>query len=317
MNYIDALLGIIVLLSAWGGIQKGFILGTIDLVGWLGGLMLTFLLYPALVSLVKKLTDSDNFWTVPLTFLFLLIVIRFFLSYVAQNVLQKISPDSHTTKANKIAGAIPGFISGIVYAALTALLLFILPLPSAFSNEARESKIAGKLSANIEKFDTKLAPYLDDINRSISRKISKPGSDKFIKLNFTVKTPARRQDLETEMLDMVNKEHKKAGLNSLKADPEIAKVALKHSADMFAKGYFSHISPEGKTPFDRIRAAKLRFMAAGENLALAQTLSIAHTGLMNSPGHKANILHKSFGRLGIGILDGGVYGIMVTQNFRN
>ena len=56
---------------------------------------------------------------------------------------------------------------------------------------------------------------------------------------------------------------------------------------------------------------------AGENLALAQTLRIAHKGLMNSPGHRANILHKSFGRLGIGILSGDMHGIMVTQAFRN
>jgi uncharacterized protein YkwD len=86
---------------------------------------------------------------------------------------------------------------------------------------------------------------------------------------------------------------------------------------MFARSYFSHISPEGATPFDRIRKAEISFLTAGENLALAQSLHLAHTGLMNSPGHKANILHKSFGRVGIGILDGGIYGIMVTQNFRN
>ena len=51
--------------------------------------------------------------------------------------------------------------------------------------------------------------------------------------------------------------------------------------------------------------------------ALGQTLTICHNGLMNSPGHKANILDRSYGRVGIGILDGGMHGLMVTQNFRN
>lgn len=51
--------------------------------------------------------------------------------------------------------------------------------------------------------------------------------------------------------------------------------------------------------------------------ALAPTLSQAHTGLMNSPGHRANILNNGFGRVGIGILDAGIYGLMITQNFRN
>jgi uncharacterized protein YkwD len=66
-----------------------------------------------------------------------------------------------------------------------------------------------------------------------------------------------------------------------------------------------------------MREDGVRFRTAGENLALAPTLDIAHNGLMNSPGHRANILRPQFGRLGIGILDGGRAGLMVTQKFRD
>ena len=86
---------------------------------------------------------------------------------------------------------------------------------------------------------------------------------------------------------------------------------------MFARGYFSHYTPERKDPFDRMRASDVKFLTAGENLAFGKTLSVCHQGLMNSPGHRANILHDSFGRVGIGILDGGVYGLMISQEFRN
>ncbi len=86
---------------------------------------------------------------------------------------------------------------------------------------------------------------------------------------------------------------------------------------MFRRGYFSHVTPEGKSPFDRMKRARVKFMSAGENLALGQTLSICHRGLMNSPGHRANILHRSFKRVGIAIMDGGIYGLMITQDFRN
>jgi uncharacterized protein YkwD len=193
----------------------------------------------------------------------------------------------------------------------------LIPFSEGLHRSSRESTLAALLSAKLEKVEAKLGPILDDVTGSLSKIPTEPSSDKFVKLPFSVKDPKTRKDLEAKMLQMVNEERRKIGLKDLKADPEIAEVARKHSADMFARGYFSHISPEGATPFDRIRAAKVRFMAAGENLALAQTLTLAHTGLMNSPGHRANILHKSFGRLGIGILHGGVYGIMVTQNFRN
>jgi uncharacterized protein YkwD len=66
-----------------------------------------------------------------------------------------------------------------------------------------------------------------------------------------------------------------------------------------------------------MRAAHIAFLTAGENLALAQTLAIAHTGLMHSPGHRANILNPAYHRVGIGIIEGGVHGLMISQEFRN
>jgi uncharacterized protein YkwD len=66
-----------------------------------------------------------------------------------------------------------------------------------------------------------------------------------------------------------------------------------------------------------MRQDNISFLTAGENLALARSVQVAHTGLMNSPGHRANILRPQFGRVGIGIMDGGLRGLMVTQNFRN
>ncbi len=86
---------------------------------------------------------------------------------------------------------------------------------------------------------------------------------------------------------------------------------------MFARGYFSHTDPDGKSPFDRIAAAGITYKAAGENLAYAANVDLAHAGLMRSPGHRANILETDFGRVGIGVIDGGIYGRMFTQNFRD
>ena len=146
---------------------------------------------------------------------------------------------------------------------------------------------------------------------------SEPESGESVNLPYKVENPVPRPELEAEMLDLVNKERVKAGLARLAPDPELREVARRHSTDMFQRGYFAHATPEGRSPFDRIREAGYTFRTAGENLALAPTLTIAHTGLMNSPGHRANILQPQFGRVGIGIMDGGLRGLMVTQNFRD
>lgn len=313
MNYIDAILILIMLLAGWSGIQKGFILGLADLFCWLGGLIATFLLYP---FILKHLPEAGA-WSVFLTFVLTLIAIRLVLAFVSNYVLKRVPASMHFSQTNKTLGIVPGLISGLIYSSIAAALLLLLPLSNNLTNETRDSTLAIKLSEKLEILESEVGPVLDDVNRSLSKITIEPSSDKFIKLGFSVKDAKRRPDLEKEMLDMVNEERRKTGLKALKADPEIAEVALKHSADMFSRGYFSHISPEGATPFDRIQTAGVSFLTAGENLALAQSLKLAHTGLMDSPGHRANILHQSFGRLGIGILDGGIHGIMVTQNFRN
>ena len=53
----------------------------------------------------------------------------------------------------------------------------------------------------------------------------------------------------------------------------------------------------------------------GENIALAPSVETAHRNLMNSPGHRANILDPAFTRVGIGIIVAPGAGLMVSQEF--
>jgi uncharacterized protein YkwD len=86
---------------------------------------------------------------------------------------------------------------------------------------------------------------------------------------------------------------------------------------MFKRGYFAHNSPEGENVADRAEKVGVDYQVIGENLAYAPTLALAHNGLMNSPGHRANILSSDYQKIGIGVQDGGVYGLMITQVFSN
>ncbi|OHB05319.1 MAG: hypothetical protein A3A26_01895 [Candidatus Zambryskibacteria bacterium RIFCSPLOWO2_01_FULL_47_14] len=123
------------------------------------------------------------------------------------------------------------------------------------------------------------------------------------------------REAEQEIFSMVNVERKKAGLEDLVWDEEMAEVARAHSLDMWQRQYFAHENPDGETPLDRLLEDEIMLEKAGENLALARTIARAHKGLMDSPGHWRNILESDFGRIGIGVIDGGKHGKMVTQNF--
>ncbi|HWI52588.1 MAG TPA: CAP domain-containing protein [Symbiobacteriaceae bacterium] len=120
---------------------------------------------------------------------------------------------------------------------------------------------------------------------------------------------------EQQMLNLVNGERTKLGLPAYKADLELTKLARMKSQDMINRNYFSHQSPTYGSPFDMMAKYGVTYKTAGENIAGNGSVSGAHTSLMNSPGHRANILNTGFNTIGIGIVHGGQYGMMFTQMF--
>lgn len=306
------------LLSILSSVHRGFILSVLDLLCWATSLLTSFLLYGYLSRFFDTYIPGLGPWSPPLAFIILLIISRILLDAGIERLLRRVPLKTHKHKLNKIMGILPGVVNGFLWVTLLSAMFAIMPISSIFATKTRESKLNDWALTKADWLQKKLSPVFCDLfNNIISTKNAAIGKSESIKLPFTVSKFRVRRDLEAQMLELVNKERRSEGLKELRPDEEMAVLARKHSADMFKRGYFSHISPEGKDSFQRINEEKIRYYTAGENLALAQTLQIAHDGLMNSPGHRANILRDGFGRVGIGILDGGIYGLMITQNFRN
>ena len=120
---------------------------------------------------------------------------------------------------------------------------------------------------------------------------------------------------EQKMLDLVNQERARAGLQPLTMDINLVKLARMKGQDMIDGGYFAHNSPTYGSPFDMMKKYGVNYRYAGENLAGAPTVESAHTNLMNSPGHRANILNANYTKVGIGMVSGGPYGKMFVQMF--
>ncbi|MFG1665610.1 CAP domain-containing protein [Streptomyces sp. Y7] len=119
-----------------------------------------------------------------------------------------------------------------------------------------------------------------------------------------------------EVVDLTNRERARAGLRPLSADPALTTAAQSYSADMAARAFYSHTSPEGTQPWDRAAAAGSRMRAIGENIACGQrSPAEVVEGWMNSPGHRANILKRDFTHIGIGFAGGGPAGTYWTQLF--
>src|SRR5690349_11753888 len=121
--------------------------------------------------------------------------------------------------------------------------------------------------------------------------------------------------MEADMLVLLNQARVAAGLQPLRANTTLRVVARLHGSDMFAYGYISHQSRDGRLPLARVEAAGLSPWHVGENLAYAQDVREAHQLLMNSPGHRANILSPVYRWIGIGVMDGGPHGVIVVEDF--
>lgn len=111
-----------------------------------------------------------------------------------------------------------------------------------------------------------------------------------------------KEGFEYQLFDLTNAARMQHGLPILEWEEPLRETARKHSEDMAANNYFSHTNPEGESPFDRMQDDGITFRMAGENLAAGQPSSIfAHEGLMNSTGHRENILNDGFRQLAVGV----------------
>ncbi|MFI6490130.1 CAP domain-containing protein [Streptomyces sp. NPDC050564] len=129
-------------------------------------------------------------------------------------------------------------------------------------------------------------------------------------------SPAGLERTTREVIALTNAERATAGLPPLSGDSPLTAAAQAHSADMVARAFYAHTSPDGSQPWDRAAAAGSTRRTVGENIACGQRSSAEVVrGWMNSPGHRANILKPDFTHIGVGLAGGGEAGTYWTQLF--
>lgn len=148
--------------------------------------------------------------------------------------------------------------------------------------------------------------------------------------SFRLDTRAQEEREEADLISAINNERTRRGLGPLTEDPLLNVAARSHSREMCALSYFDHHSPTAAecTPLDRylggLRAwgeAKPEAALVGENIFYASATdavynaAYAHTSLMNSPGHRANILEPRFTKVGVGLYRDSQGRFWVTEMF--
>jgi uncharacterized protein YkwD len=115
--------------------------------------------------------------------------------------------------------------------------------------------------------------------------------------------PSRFQRIEKKLLQLINRERKKQGLNPIYFFYTLNRIAHQQSEKMAETGQFSHFLPESGGLAQRLKATRLFFIRCGENLVLSDVplASLIHGELMRSPDHRSNIINSHFTHCGIRI----------------
>lgn len=303
-NYIDLIILVILIYFATEAFRHGFWVLLADFASFLGSLILSLRFYKY-VSEFLKINFSLSFSiSNALGFLISAIIFESILGITLGLLVSKLPESFKKHKLNILLAVLPGIGEGLLLVAFLLTLLISFPIKPQIKNDLVKSRIGGIV---LEKTTI--------VGDTLTYITVKPNSDELVSLNIESLNITIDEKAEEEMFLKVNEERRKLAVSELIKNDSLTVVARNHAKDMWQRSYFGHVSPEGKDVSYRLNVVNIPYIYAGENLALAPTVLTAHTGLMNSEGHRENILETRFTKIGIGVVDNGFYGKMFVQVF--
>lgn len=318
---IDAAIVALIGVALWNGYRSGFIATTYGLATWIVSFAAAVVFQTQATGLIEKLGLLPA-TARPVAFIVVLVLVEGLFSLAGFFALTPIVRAVHKIEwvntIDRVLGVFPSvarslFVVGIVLAAVV-----VSPVSSELKAAVETSRMARALIERVTAIQPQLARLSGQLGDDVPLFVTKLGADETEKLDKVLPDDLALEPdpvAERQLLDQVNEERTSVGLAPLEWDDRLVPVARAHSQEMFRLKYFAHQSPVTGSPFDRLKAAGITYTRAGENLAYAQSVTVAHRGLMSSEGHRANILSPEFTRIGIGVISAGPYGRMFTQLF--
>jgi uncharacterized protein YkwD len=317
MNWVDLVIIIILLFFALEGLGRPLFYEIYDLFSFIAAFLLSLRFYNYTASLFERQFSVPHSLANVLGFITIWYGIEVLLFLTAQYVFRKHHRVLHFP-GGRVLSVIPSFCKGVIFVAILLVLAATFPIQPKLKNEVNSSKLGSLILSKTYQLESPIKGVFGGLaNDTLTFLTVKPKTNESVNLGFKTNNFTFDENLEFAMADLVNKERLSMGLGPLVFDTRLRTVARGHSADMFKRGYFSHYSPEGHDVVYRAEQIGIDYLVLGENLAYAPTLELAHNGLMNSPGHRANILSSDYHKIGIGAANASDYGLMFTQVFTN
>src|SRR5829696_4152145 len=146
VTFVDVLLVLVVLFGVWQGWHRGLLLGLLDLLRWVGGLLFALRFYQPFARWLAPRVSWDEAWDEPAAFLLTAVAAGLVIQLVGEALLRRVPESTHRGAANRAFGTLPGLAGGLISAAILASLLLAMPLPERARESARESAFANQLT---------------------------------------------------------------------------------------------------------------------------------------------------------------------------
>jgi uncharacterized protein YkwD len=316
LNWVDLLIILIIVFFLVEGFRHGFWVILADFLSFLLSLLIALRFYPFVSEILKGIFTLSRSVSNALGFLIAAIVAELLLGYIFGIIISKLPSTWKKNPWSKYLSVFPALGEALVLVAFILILLIGLPINPSIKVSMAKSRIGGVIIEKTQSVEVKTSDIFGGVvDDTITYLTIDPSSQKRVILTAETLDLEIDEVSEKEIFDLINKERRDEGISELNWDESIVPVAREHAKDMWERRYFGHVSPEGKDIGDRLDIVDFDYFIAGENLALAPTTTIAHTGLMNSEGHRANILEDQFERVSVGVVENGVYGKMIVQVF--
>lgn len=318
MNWVDVVIIVLLLFFAYESIGRNLLSELLDSASFIVAFVASLRFYNEVALFFISNFQIPNSLAKIFGFLTVWFLVETIFFGIIHFVIFKIISMIHYPKWLNKFSPVPALFRGLVFISIILVLLGTFPIQPKIKKDIHDSKIGSAILNQTYALEGPLKGVFGGITEDTFTFLTiKPKSNETVNLGFKTTEFSPNPAYENQLIALVNKERVSRNLQSLRVDADLTNIARSHCADMFKRGYFAHNSPEGKNVSDRALENNYIFLVIGENLAYAPSVELAHKGLMDSEGHRRNILTADFNKIGIGIMDGGVYGLMVTQVFSN
>lgn len=318
-NWVD--IAVLILIVYFVLTNDGFISSVADIAGLTFSFIFSFNSYSFFGRFLVNQFTAPKGLANAIGFFIAWILAEIFLFIITRILLHKIPNYIYRSKINIFLGVFPSLLQAIIFVTFITTLIVALPVRGSLKRDVLNSTSGPILISLSQNLEARIKPVFNDaIIETLNFLTIRPTSGEKVDLKFTLTKADLSQDniSEITMFNLVNQERVKKDLKPLKFDERLRAASRQYAEEMFIKGFFSHYSAvDGSSPAQRLDQKNINYLVTGENLAFAPDVQIAHTGLMNSEGHRKNILSEEFGKVGIGVVDAGIYGKMFVQEFTN